>query len=571
MSLWQLPPRKTEGAHEMKTPPDVSSQDFSEAIKQFEEAVGKEWVFTSDEDVALYRDAYSPFYGEPEELVASAAVAPDGVEQVQKVVKIANTYKIPIYPISTGKNLGYGGSAPALSGSVVLDLKRMNRILEVNERNAYALVEPGVSYFDLYRYIQEKGLKLWIDVPDPGWGSPIGNSLDRGGGYLMAEYRNHFDAHCGMEVVLANGEVMRTGMGALPGAKTWQQYKSGFGPWIDGMFSQSNFGVVTKMGFWLMPEPDAYLSGIVYVPRHDDLIPLVDTLNCLENARVTTGMPEIGSPLLGRLLLSERTKYMEAGKGDPWAGGGEAPDPELLALLAKPGGDQSPEIEQYALRKGIAYWHCKLSFYGPPKANEANWEFAKEKFSAIPGVRFEDSESYKLPLTPEQRDKVHKPQFGIPSLAMFSRGARSETNPSPTNGHIWFSPIVPRTGEAIFEANRVFSQAAVEYGLPNLGFSLPSCYWERAFIYIFALPITHDVETNKKNRAVIERLVQIAGEHGWGEYRTPPAFYDAIMKEYSFNDHALLRFHETIKDAVDPNGILSAGRYGIWPKHLRKA
>ena len=63
----------------------------------------------------------------------------------------------------------------------------MNRILEVNEKSAYALVEPGVSYFDLYRYIQEKGLKLWVDVPDPGWGSPVGNSLDRGGGYL---YRN---------------------------------------------------------------------------------------------------------------------------------------------------------------------------------------------------------------------------------------------------------------------------------------------------------------------------------------------------------------------------------------------
>ena len=143
---------------------------------------------------------------------------------------------------------------------------------------------------------RRKGLKLWIDVPDPGWGSPIGNSLDRGGGYLMAQYRNHFDSHCGMEVVLANGEVMRTGMGAMPGAKTWQQYKTGFGPWIDGMFSQSNFGVVTKMGFWLMPEPDAYLSGTVYVPRHDDLIPLVDIMTNLENTRVTNGMPDIGQP-----------------------------------------------------------------------------------------------------------------------------------------------------------------------------------------------------------------------------------------------------------------------------------
>ena len=546
----------------MKIPPGVSPKDFADAIQQFEEAVGKEWVFTSDQDIALYRDAYSPFFGEPEERVASAAVAPDNVEQVQKVVRIANTYKIPIYPVSTGKNLGYGGSAPAYSGSVVLDLKRMNRILEVDEKSAYALVEPGVSYFDLYRHIQEKGLKLWIDVPDPGWGSPVGNSLDRGGGYLMAQYRNHFDSHCGMEVVLANGEVIRTGMGAMPGAKTWQQYKSGFGPWVDGIFSQSNFGVVTKMGFWLMPEPDSYLSGTVLVPRHDDLIPLVDTLTYLENTRVTNGMPDLGSPLLRIPMISEIVTYNEAGPPPP--------DAELAALLAKPGAESSPEMQEYALRKGVSFWSCKLSFYGAPKANEANWEFAKEKFSAIPGVKFVQNESYKLPLTPEQREKVHKPQFGIPSLAMFSIGARTPVNPNPINGHLWFSPIIPRTGEAIFEANRVFAEAAREFGLPMLSFSLPSCYWERAFIYIFAFPVTHDVAMNKRNRAAFQKLVQRAAEHGWGEYRTAPAFQDAIMNTYAYNNHSLLRFHETLKDAVDPNGILSAGRYGIWPKHLRE-
>ena len=80
----------------MRLPPGLSSKDFADALRQFGEAVGKEWVFSSDEDVDLYRDSYSPFWGEPDELVASAAVAPDGVEQVQKIVRIANTYKIPI-------------------------------------------------------------------------------------------------------------------------------------------------------------------------------------------------------------------------------------------------------------------------------------------------------------------------------------------------------------------------------------------------------------------------------------------------------------------------------------------
>src|SRR6516165_9296006 len=307
--------------------------------------------------------SFSPFLGKGGEFVGSPAV-------------------------STGKNLGYGGAAPVYSGSVVLDLKRMNRILEVNEENAYALVEPGVSYFDLYRYIQEKGLKLWVDVPDPGWGSPVGNALDRGGGYLMAHLRNHFDSHCGMEVVLANGEIIRTGMGAMPTAKTWQEYKTGFGPWVDGIFSQSNFGVVTKMGFWLMPEPDAYLSGTVSVPKHQDLIQLVDILNFLENSGVVNGMPQLGSPLLGGF-------FSPVGN-------------ELREMLSR--NASTEELEAYAKKQGTGYWSCTVKLYGPVKTVQANWEYCQEKFSAIPGATFENGEMFKFPLSAAEIEDITRNQ-----------------------------------------------------------------------------------------------------------------------------------------------------------------
>jgi FAD/FMN-containing dehydrogenase len=526
----------------MRLPPGVKSKDFSDALKEFAEAVGKEWVFTSDEDVDLYRDSYSPFWHEAEDPVPSAAVAPDGVEQVQAVVKIANAYKIPLWTISTGKNLGYGGSAPLLSGSVVLDLKRMNRVLEVNERNAYALVEPGVSYFDLYQYIQERKLKVWIDVPDPGWGSPIGNSLERGGGYTPM--RDHFGAHCGMEIVLANGEIMRTGMGALPGSKTWQQYRYGFGPYVDGMFSQSNFGVVTKMGFWLLPEPEAFLSGVVSVPRHEDLIPLVDTLAYLMNSNIVTGTVELQSPVLD---------YMAA------QGGGAA------ARLTTSRSPSSEEIERIGREKNTPYWSIEVHFYGPAKVVRAQWEYTQGKFSAIPGVKFQDGREYRSPLSIKETENAPRARLGIPSLTIFGLLGQ-------TQGHVGFSPIIPMTGEAVFEVQKVFGQAYEELGVPFTAqnFVFPVSYFLRSFLVLFLFPIEHDIEKNKKNREIFKQLVKVAAEHGWGEYRTHPAFMETIMGVYSYNNHALLHFHETLKDAVDPNGILSPGKCGIWPKHMRK-
>jgi 4-cresol dehydrogenase (hydroxylating) len=135
----------------IKLPPGVSARGFDSAVQRLQSVVGKEWVFTNDADVDLYRDPYSPFFSEAEEYIPSGAVAPSSVEQVQEIVRIANAFKVPLWPISTGRNLGYGGPAPRMSGTLVLDLKRMNRVLEVDDKRAYALVEPGVSYFDFHR------------------------------------------------------------------------------------------------------------------------------------------------------------------------------------------------------------------------------------------------------------------------------------------------------------------------------------------------------------------------------------------------------------------------------------
>ncbi|WP_459574530.1 FAD-binding protein [Cupriavidus sp. 8B] len=555
----------------MRTPPNVSPQVFATALREFANVVGKDWVFTSDEDLFPYKDSYSPLRDTEIDRSASAAVAPASVEDVQAVVRIANKYRIPLYTISTGKNLGYGGSAPNHSGSVVLDLKRMNRIIEVNESNAYAIVEPGVSYFDLYNYLREKGLNLWLDVADPGWGSVLGNALDHGVGHTLSRYRNHFDAHCGMEVVLANGELVRTGMGALPGSKTWAQYRHGMGPVVDGIFSQSNFGVVTKIGMWLLPAPEAFMEGMIFAPRYEDLHPLVELLKYAENTGLAPGTPELLSPLLG---VSNKTKNLVEAfyKGPPQL-------PKRQAdLVAQSRVGYSDELAKYGADNKIPYWGLSLKFYGPSKVVAAQWEAVKELASkAIKNVAFQDGPIQSDPRKAADDWTFYPQDVGVPNMDFFGMGTRAGGNPNPMRGHMWFSPVIPQTADGILEANRVFDEAArtipalQKVPIWNLRpFALPAPFYERNFLFIVGFPITDDKELNKSIVVAYRTLLDIGAKHGWGEYRCHPEFQDQAMGLYSFNNNSLLRLHETIKDAIDPNGILSPGRYGIWPKKLRK-
>jgi 4-cresol dehydrogenase (hydroxylating) len=533
----------------MRTPPGLTEADFSRAVAEFQQAIGTEWVFIEDADLDLYRDSYSPLWGEEEEKIASAALAPQSAEEVQALMKIANAYRIPVYPVSTGRNLGYGGSAPVYSGSVVLDLKRMNRILEVNEANAYALVEPGVSYFELYKYIQERGLKLWIDCPDPGWGSVIGNALDHGCGYTTNPYRDHFEAHCGMEVVLANGDLVRTGMGALPNAETWQQYRWGFGPWVDGLFGQSNFGVVTKMGIWLLPAPEAYRSGSVQVMKYNDIHQLVEVTARMMNSGVLNCGTGLQSPM--QFAIGQ--------------------NPELQERYLRANEEDIRLLDEHAATNNTPFWSSQFKFYGPPSINDVTWEYVKTQFAHIEGVRFQDQENLRFPLTEEEIQNTQDENYlGIPSLSVFSLGARSNFNPTGSNGHLGFSPVIPMTGKAVLESQKVMGQVLRDMGASTVFNVFPQSYHQRTFTILLGFSVTRDVAENRKNRAIFRELVRVAAEHGWGEYRTHTAFMDDCAAAYSFNDGALLRLHETLKDAIDPNGIISAGRYGIWPRHLRE-
>ena len=171
-----------EVAREHHPPARAVGKALSAALDGFVAALGSAAVLTSEAELAEFRDPFA--HATWDDYTASAVVMPTTVEEIQAVLRVANEHKVPLWTHGQGRNNGYGGPAPRVRGSVIVSLRNMNRVLEIDEECAYAVVEPGVRWFDLYDAIRAGGHKLWLSIADLGWGSVIGNTLDHGVTYL---------------------------------------------------------------------------------------------------------------------------------------------------------------------------------------------------------------------------------------------------------------------------------------------------------------------------------------------------------------------------------------------------
>lgn len=152
-------------------------------------------------------DAFPLF--EQDDTVSSATAYPGSVEDVQAIMRWANKHEFPVFPISIGRNIGYGGAGPRVRGSLTIDMgKRMNKVLKLDERACSCIVEPGVTYFALYEAIQEAGADLMMDTPDLGGGSLIGNICERGIGCVLDLRLCSFCSHAPVSSFLGGCPIM---------------------------------------------------------------------------------------------------------------------------------------------------------------------------------------------------------------------------------------------------------------------------------------------------------------------------------------------------------------------------
>jgi 4-cresol dehydrogenase (hydroxylating) len=418
----------------------------------------------------------------------------------------------------------------------------MNRVLEINEDLGYAVVEPGVRWFDLYEAVRAGGHKLMVSIADLGWGSVIGNSLDNGATYMP--YGVDQASWCGMEVVLANGDVMRTGMGAMPHNKTWHCYKRSLGPSADLMFTQSNFGIVTKMGYWLMPEPEVYMPLWLRLWNDDDLATATEVMRRLMLDDTLRMNPQIMSGTLLAAVMSDRKSHWD----DP-----STPIPDDV-------------LDAMARELGTGRWIMRFALYGDQAVVDHRFAKVKEAFeSAIRGAEVWGAQ-YSADQIADIPDPSERVQGGVPSLDL---NAMTGWYGGEQGGHIGFSPVLPMTGEDAIAVRDLMRREMEASGLDYMAALIPIN--ARSMIHVTMVIFdTASVEQSEKAYAACRRAVAEAAKVGYGEYRAHLDFMDLATEQYSFGDHAQRRFNETIKDALDPNGILSPGKQSIWPARMRQ-
>ncbi len=506
------------------------------ALAAMEQALGSGGVLTDPASLAEFRDPFAPAGQEWYE--PSAILMPASTEEVQAVVRIANEYGTPLWTSGQGRNNGYGGPAPRLSGSFALSLRRMNRVLDVDEDSAWALLQPGVRFFDLYDHLRAIGSKLWMSVPDLGWGSVVGNTLDHGVGYTPLG--DHLANQCGMEVVLPDGELLRTGMGGMSNPRAWQVFKHGCGPSADGLFSQSNFGIVTQMGMWLMPPPECYMPGWLTLRKDSDLELLLEELRPLMLDGTIPNQPMIINAVCAASAFWGREDWFT----------GAGPIPEEV-------------IDRIADTPGFGRWVMRFALYGDEPIVEHQRRKVEAAFARIPGaeVTFSKYDGRNLPELTNPHERV---QAGIPSMDLdrMTRWYGGEKG-----GHIGFSCAMPITGQ---DGAAIRDMVASELHAAGLDYSGVIIVGKRHMIHVGLVVFdTEDAAQGKAAYDACKRLVGPAAKLGYGEYRSHIDFMDLVADQYDFNNHAQRRFAETIKDALDPKGILSPGKQGIWPRAWR--
>ena len=491
-----------------------------------------------------------------------AVVFPTSREEVEKTVEWANKNKVALYPISTGKNWGMGSKVPVKNECVVVNLSRMNRIVEVNTTHDYVVLEPGVTQQQLYSYLQENNLPYIFNVTgSSAYTSIIGNSLERGVGYFSSRVENLR----ALEVVLGNGKTLQSGFAHYQNAKTKGVYTYGVGPDITGLFYQSNYGIVTQATFDLIPKRDVhaimlcglndeseyenYINDLAWLRKQEIITTAFHIAN--RNRSTIALLPHVEAYFINQLGMTTEEAKQEAGAlhdkltKDTWS-----------AFGGIMGSAQSVKLAHKLIKKRMRKYG-KVMFLTQKKLNRL--QGMVNIFSFLPYFK-------KLKAFTISMEAAFSYSQGIPSDMALDSVYWPVKEPVPMNssddmdiseaGLLFSLPILPLDGSSLKKAVETTIEVFNEYGFDAyITFNIIDSKSIESVINL-AFRKT-DKETVVKAKRAIDKLNKCFMDEGFILYRTD---IDRMHQVVDPNDQFWITAKE-LKSIFDPGGTISPGRY----------
>ena len=536
----------------MMTTSEGISAALEEAVRLWKDAVGVDNVVT--DAAALSARARATFASANR---IAALVRPGSVEEVQACMRIATTKGVPVYPVSSGRNWGYGSSLPVGDGNVILDLSRMNRILEIDARLAYATVEPGVTQGQLLAALARTDPALWLDAtgssPDC---SIVGNTMERGFGHTP--YGDHFGHACALQVVLPDGQLVETGFGQFPGAAATPVYRWGVGPAIDGLFTQSNLGIVTRMTVWLMPRPE-YFQAFFFRAREGALEHVVDALRTLR----------LEGSLRSAIHFVNAYKVVSSNGRYPWDladGTGRLPDEAMRRLMAQWGCEAwNGSGALYGSHAQVAASRRRVSSLLRRHVSELR--FLDDRLIAVAG-RLRRPYKWVTGVDLSQAMELVRPVYelmkGIPTSRMLASAYwRKRTIPADCDpdrdrcGLIWANAVAPADPVQVRRMVRIVEAVFARHPFePAMSMTLRT---ERTVDNIISITYDRAREgEDARARACHDELTSALMDAGFYPYRLG---VHSMALVGSRRDAPGRRLIAQLKKTLDPAGILAPGRY----------
>jgi 4-cresol dehydrogenase (hydroxylating) len=455
-------------------------------------------------------------------------VCPKSEEEIINLIYFSREKNIPLYTISRGHNYGLGSRLPVEDDHLIVDLSKMNRILDFDNDLGVIQIEPGVTQQDIANYLQETNADFILNVTgSSSQSSIIGNALERG----VAHYGSRISEVINLDLILGDGNKVSTNI-------LNNTYPHGLGPDLKGLFFQSNFGIVTSITLRLLPKTQ---SVVIITLEKKNSIPLEIFINQLRIAKQRQLLPEnlhisnysrrlsVITPLIARKMNISITDATKIAK--------ESIQPDWAATASIRGERAVLETQIQCLKNFLNQYATISALFDSDLKNESN-----PFISALKGTI---GHSLGIPCS----DALLSLGYGMGQLI---NEALEESN----IGTLFLIPVLPLRGRDFLRVTNCIIDKFKKYHFePYITFNLIEQICLEGVINLTFLK--SDTNAVSSAHLCIQETLSALEDLGY-----PPMRLSIFQKSsFLYKNETIKKTIHNLKNIFDPDNIIARGRY----------